>query len=193
MENVKTLFRGETSEKIINGEKRIVTPITYIESTPFGDEMGVGLNFKNEDKSYKSLWGLIAPVGILASYRGMKIAELVPEFKDWTLCDCWYAGNRDEYLGIGDKEKVLRIEELIGKEARKRILEQIPEDLDAVIRDMERNNMPFDVSELLAEAIRGTIQNYAAKAYADAYKAYETLRNESLFESVKRHLTGRKE
>ena len=149
------------------------------------------VNFEDENKLLT--WGLIAPKRILASYRGMKIAELVQEFNGPTLCDCWYAGNRDEYLCAWDKERTPKIEGLIGKEARKRILEQIPKDLDSVIRDIEKNNILFDVSELLAEARRGNIKGYAARAYADIYEAYETLRNESLFESVKRHLTGRKE
>jgi len=100
-----TIFaQGETNEKVVDGNRRLAYPLA-------GDNdlsMGVGLGFDNGQAVF---WGLAQPKKVIASYRGMKIAELVEEFGHGTLAACWYTGNRDMLMKLK-----LKLENLQEKE-----------------------------------------------------------------------------
>lgn len=182
---------------LFKGKKAIkkVYDVGITKAVPFagtdGDSMGVGLLYP-EKQSY-SLWGLTMPHDIVASYRGMMIAQEVPQFGFRTLCSCWYAGEKDR--GPSDKQYIDEIKGMIGRYKLQQILAAPLPSFDKAIRTMQEHNINFDVPPFLLEIKQGSltmtptlekvINDYSDKNLlfsglaGDFEEAYETLAKET--------------
>lgn len=143
---------GELSKKIVHGVEKQVYPVAAYDNI----RMGVGLKPCGEDIS--NFFGPVSPRLVIASYRGMKIAELVREFGKGTLMACYFAGNRDEQIPSFFRDIAKTAENIIGKPARERILETVPEDVGSILENLNSHNILFDDSEIEDEIKRGTLK-----------------------------------
>lgn len=145
-----TVFaKGELGEKVIDGEIKLASPI----ACDGGLEMGTGLAYEDGKATF---WGLGLPKKVIASYRGMKIAELVEEFGHSTLAACWYSGNRNVHAS--EQRYVDEIVAKIGKPARERILEMVPENFDDVITMLQEKGVHFAGWEIEEEVENGVLR-----------------------------------
>jgi hypothetical protein len=181
------LFKGQESTKKVDGQVRKVIPFAGTDRDGEFSQMGVGLIYPVEQTA--SIWGLVAPHDIVASYRGMKIAEEVPTFGHGTLAACWYASHRDVHPS--DKRYIDDIEGMIGADTRQRILNTPLPSFDEAIQVMMEKGIDFDVYPFLAELdqdnlTRTPVLEKAVNDYSDRVllfrglsgdfgKAYESL------------------
>ncbi len=122
-------------------------------------QMGVGvvvLNPKTNQASRGWIWGLLGPKNLIASYRGMKILELISRIEHGTLADCWYAGLRKPHSS--DQERVDRIVSLIGRQEHARIMEIIPPDLEDAVRLLREKEIHLPNFQFTQEIEAGTLQ-----------------------------------
>jgi hypothetical protein len=138
----------------VDGVQKRVIPFAGTDREGEFCQMGVGIILPKEKTS--SIWGLLGPHNLIASYRGMKIAQEMPDIGYGTLCACWYAGR--ENPSPFDDKYVKEVESAIGAEKRKAILNEPLPDLDPVIKLMEEKGIDFDAGDLQAEIENGRLQ-----------------------------------
>ncbi len=150
------LFRGEESTKNLHGRNRKVTLFAGTDKDGEYPSMGVGLLYTNAGDGPKGdIWGLVTPHDVVASYRGMKIAEAVPKFSLGTLAACWYAGQNRVHSS--DERYVTEIETMIGADRRAAILNAPLPNFDDAIALMRERGINFDVDPFLEEAEKGNL------------------------------------
>lgn len=147
------IFKGQESTKKVDGKDKKVIPFAGTGRDGESSSMGVGLIYPEEQSS--SIWGLFMPRDIVASYRGMKIAEEVPQFGHGTLAACWYAGNRS--VSFSDKKYIDDIEGMIGAENRQRIIQAPLPSFDDAVRLMQEKGIDFDAYPFLTEIEQGNL------------------------------------
>jgi len=166
-----TIFaEGEWEEREIKGKRRLAYPIAY----DYGSFMGTGLVY-----GYRKIeLALATPKMVIASWRGMKTAELVKEFGDNTLIACWHAGNR--HVSPEHQKYIDEIEAKIGKYARERILETVPEDLEDILAMLQERGIYSDGWEIEEEIRNGTLKaTPKIQSYLDDfYREQELLKQE---------------
>jgi len=117
------------------------------------------------------------PIKVIATYRGMKIAEMIKLFDDETLLDSWYAGNRNLcFAGVGPSprypQSVEKIEELTGKNARESILTVVPDNIDEILK--KSDTYWFDGAEIAEEVELGTLkETQAVRSFLDDYYNFQ--------------------
>ncbi|MBI5228035.1 hypothetical protein HY988_05590 [Candidatus Micrarchaeota archaeon] len=144
--------KAPASEKIVNGEKRLVSPFAACVRGPLGPEMGIGLTNQKEGKD--QFFGFLSPRLVLTSWRGMRIAQLVGEFQDSTLSACYNAAKKEAQPS---DPSVQTIEALIGRRARNNVLTMpVPADeIDNMLRLLMENDHISGGHELESELQRG--------------------------------------
>lgn len=154
------LFKGKESEKIVHGKKVMTTPYMGTDSDSEHCQMGVGLLYGGKKDFFtEHVLSASSVRNLAASYRGMKIAELVPEFGRDTLTACWYAGQRDIHLFEDERERYIsKVEKIIGAEKRKQILEAPLPSFDKTIQTLQERGIDIDVDSLLEEIEYGTLE-----------------------------------
>ncbi|MBR9705266.1 hypothetical protein GOV12_07675 [Candidatus Pacearchaeota archaeon] len=170
------IFKGQESVKKVNGEDKKVIPFAGTDRDGEFAQMGVGLIYPEEKNGF--IWGLAIPHDIVASYRGMKIAEEVLEFGLGTLCACWYAGERSVH---SSQEKYIHdIEGMIGADKRQKIIQAPLPCFDDAIKLMQENHIDFDINPFLIEAKHHgfnmtPILEQAVNDYSDRYLLFRGL------------------
>jgi len=124
-----TFARGAWGKKVVDNLQVTVQPSAMYDGT----SMGIALRQKC---GHGQFWGLFAPRAVLATYRGMKIAEQVEKFEDGTLCACWYSGKRK--INPGEEHYINEIEAKIGKAEREKILYTIPTNFEEMLTKLSR-------------------------------------------------------
>ncbi len=147
------IFKGQESTKNVDGKEKKVIPFAGTDRDGEFSQMGVGLIYPNEKSG--SVWGLVCPRDIVASYRGMKIAEEVPQFGHGTLAACWYAGKRDVHNS--DQKYIDDINEMIGADKRQEIIRAPLPSFDDAIRLMQEKDIDFDAGYFLKEIEQGSL------------------------------------
>ena len=156
-----TFARGAFGEKVVDGFKIKVQPSAVYDGT----SMGIALRQKC---GHGQFWGVFIPRLVLATYRGMKIAEKVEKFEDGTLCACWYAGKRKS--NSGEQDYVDEIEAKIGKEGRERILYTIPPNFEDMLTKLSDNRVDIAGWEIEDEVKEGVLAaTPRVQAFLDAY------------------------
>jgi hypothetical protein len=168
--SLNVFAKGELGEKVVNGKIKLAYPIACFDDHPlyYCCSMGTGLSYEDGRAEF---WGLIGPKRVIASYRGMKIAELVKEFGHGTLAACWYAGNRYFHPSDSERKYVIEIEAKIGKRVRERILEMVPENFDEIITMLQEKGLyDIDCFEIEQEIKEGRLKpTPKIQAYLDDY------------------------
>ncbi len=147
------LFKGQESTKNVEGQNRKVVPFAGTDRDGEFSQMGVGLIYPVEQSA--SIWGLVMPHDIVASYRGMKIAEEVPTFGHGTLAACWYAGHRDVHSS--EQRYIDDIVGMIGADKRQQIISAPLPSFDEAIQVMMEKGIDFDVYPFLTELDQGNL------------------------------------
>jgi len=176
---VKVFAQGQSGRKIIGEEAIPACPMACDD----GFSMGVGLAYENGNGRF---WGLVAPKYVIASYRGMKIAELVEKFESGTLAACWYAGNKEVHTS--NKHYVDEIVAKIGKSARKKILETVPEKFDDMLTSLQKRKISFDGCEIEEEVKAGTLEaTPKVRAYLDGLNKERETNGQNIRQSNKKN------
>jgi hypothetical protein len=163
------IFKGKESIKKIEGKDKKVIPFAGTDREGENSQMGVGLIYPDEKMS--SFWGLLMPHNIVASYRGMKLAEEVPQFNRGTLAACWYAGQVysgqegryiseiERLIGTGKRQRILQapFKRIIGAYKRQRILQAPLPSFDDAIKLMQEKGIEFDVLPFVPEIQKGNL------------------------------------
>lgn len=122
------LYTGQKSYKKVyedesEGKSFLTVPFCGLDGESESAQLGVGLLLFDpctEEGESACFWGMFHPRDLVASYRGMKILELLPEIRFGTLCAAWYAGARKVHSS--DQNKVDQIIDQIGKDAHAALL-----------------------------------------------------------------------
>lgn len=113
-------------------------------------ELGVGIRLKNEyGESRTFFWGLVVPQDPIQSFKAMKLLEQIKDYKNSTLCYCWYAASKSVHPS--DIEKVEVIKKLIGIEKYQEILDtpMTADEIDALILKLHQyTNFEFVSNEV---------------------------------------------
>lgn len=147
------IFKGQESTKNVDGKSTKVIPFAGTDRDGEFSSMGVGLIYSDSGKG--QIWGLAMPHDIIASYRGMRIAEEVPTFGHGTLAACWYAGKNN--VDSSDRGYINYIKGMIGADKRREILRAPLPSFDDAIKSMQKRNIDFDVYPFLTEIKKGSL------------------------------------
>lgn len=124
------LYTGEKGRKKVyeaefKGKSLIAVPFCGLDNDSEFAQMGVGLllfNPKTEENMGSFFWGMLKPRDLVASYRGMKILELLTEIRFDTLCEAWHTGART--VRSIDQEMVNKITAQIGQDTHTALLRE---------------------------------------------------------------------
>ncbi|MCF7843933.1 hypothetical protein K9M47_03480 [Candidatus Gracilibacteria bacterium] len=153
-------LRGETSEKIVNGERMLVTPFVGTNESGMLAQLGIGLLLP-ENKVFT--WGLVIPHTLIQSWRGMKILEQADTiFSNETLCACFTVAsgsiqNTANYYIKALSGSFGSVDKL--QEVRREVLASVPNEseLEKMITVLETNYVQVDVNEIREEVKVGRL------------------------------------
>lgn len=174
MAETTILFQGKQSEKIVEGNKHMVTPFVGV-----AQNIGLGIIFNHVMRTlqdtkgnpvsefnpvYKFDGGIGVPQDLVAAYRGMLMIQGIPEIElgrylGGTLDSC-YTAAWDISIGRQQFAYIRDIESKLGTGKLEAIMDsQLPSDeFDEAIRFLQENGREFGVEPLVRELSKGTLQ-----------------------------------
>lgn len=132
------------------------TPMVCSEEGSWGPSCGIGIRCvskENPELQCKTVWGLIIPRNIFASWRATEMLRLHIDIGDTTLCSTWYAAERSG--GDYDLRHTKSVIEQIGQEVYDKIMcMPVPEQIIRIALD---NPSHWDTGFIISEVRAGTI------------------------------------
>lgn len=144
-------LRGDTSEKLINGKREVVTPFVGTEGEGICSKLGIGLLFQGNNSIF---WGQIVPHALIQSWRGMKMLERVDLVTgEETLRSCWTVARNNIYGTTNHYMKTLShsfSDFSLLEKSHHEILDSFPTagELETMIILLQERNIPIDTQEI---------------------------------------------
>ena len=155
------ILQAEKSEKLIAGEKYLITPVVIALPIGFGlilkQDLGLEIGVQGGLGISESNWQLIK------YYRAMMVASRLFDFghePGETLRACLITANRD--INSENIRYFKNIEGIIGKSYRDELLEMVPPNLDGVLSRLKEHGVYVDTNELELEILLGALERTPA-------------------------------